>query len=76
MYTEVFVFSDEGDDDEPTLKEEPRSKDNFRKRDLPIGTKLKVKYGRGRNQKIYEAKVSRKCVRGCMFQHLLLRITV
>ena len=23
-----------------------------------VGTKLKVKYGRGKNQKIYEAKVS------------------
>ena len=29
--------------------------------DLPVGTKMRVRYGRGRNQREYEAKVGYQC---------------
>ena len=45
----MFAFSD---DDEPNpVKEIPS------RRDFALGAKLKVKYGKGKNQKTYIAKV-------------------
>ena len=51
---------DESEEDSPSDHSQDQD-------DLPLGTKLKVRYGRGRNQKIYEAKV--RSVGGASFQH-------
>ena len=50
---------DESEEDSPSDHSQDQD-------DLPLGTKLKVRYGRGRNQKIYEAKV--RSVGGASFQ--------
>ncbi|PVD26271.1 hypothetical protein C0Q70_13941 [Pomacea canaliculata] len=42
---------------EEVESEADSASDNHNQDEYPAGTKLKVKYGRGRNQKIYEAKV-------------------
>lgn len=43
---------------EEVESEADSASDNHNQDEYPAGTKLKVKYGRGRNQKIYEAKAS------------------
>lgn len=49
----VSNFLIHSDDDIDPVKQEAMSK-----RDFPIGCKLKVKYGKGKNRKIYLAKVA------------------
>ena len=48
-----FIICSRSEDE----SEEDCPSDSQDQDDLPLGTKLKVRYGRGRNQKIYEAKV-------------------
>lgn len=51
------LFREDDEPPPPPPKEETSGR-KIGKRELAIGTRLKVRYGRGRNQKIYEAKVS------------------
>lgn len=56
-FKKLFSTSEEiASEDESTAESQDHDDDE----DYPTGTKLRVKYGRGRNQKIYEAKVISK----------------
>ncbi len=50
----MSVFSDESVK-EPSRRESRRQSEMTP--DYPVGSKLKIKYGKGKNQKVYEAKV-------------------
>eukprot|EP00061_Rhincodon_typus_P018942 g48336.t1 len=49
------IENKEEEDDEEEEEEEEEGDDEFER--FPSGTKVKVKYGRGKNQKIYEANI-------------------
>ncbi|XP_070179923.1 AT-rich interactive domain-containing protein 4B-like isoform X2 [Littorina saxatilis] len=54
---EIEVKEENKESEDESEEEASSSTEAPDQEDLPLGTKLKVRYGRGRNQKIYEAKI-------------------